>query len=48
MCLRPQITFVVDKSPTDKQVEEMHQAAHHSCFLASSAKTEIVVEAIAP
>ncbi len=46
--LRPQIIFVGDNSPTDKRIQEMHQAAHHSCFIASSVKTEIVVEAIAP
>lgn len=46
--LRPQVTFVGDNPPTDKQVEKMHQEAHHSCFLASSVKTEIVVEVIAP
>ncbi len=46
--LRPQITFIGDNLPTDKQVEEMHQEAHHSCFLASSVKTEIIVEVMAP
>lgn len=45
--LRPQVMFSGDNLPTDKQIEEMHESAHHSCFLANSVKTEIIVEAIA-
>ncbi|WP_226586770.1 hypothetical protein [Microseira wollei] len=45
--LRPQAIFAGDNLPTDKQIEEMHEAAHHSCFLANSVKTEIIVQAIA-
>jgi organic hydroperoxide reductase OsmC/OhrA len=46
--LRPQIIFTGDNQPTDQQVQEMHEAAHHHCFLANSVKTQILVEAIAP
>lgn len=45
--LRPQIIFAGDNIPTHQQVEAMHETAHHSCFLANSVKTDIVVEAFA-
>jgi organic hydroperoxide reductase OsmC/OhrA len=44
--LRPEIIFAGDHQPTDRQVEEMHEAAHDHCFLANSVKTQIVVEAV--
>lgn len=44
--LRPEIMFTGDDQPTDRQVEEMHEAAHDRCFLANSVKTKIVVEAV--
>lgn len=44
--LRPQVTFAGDNLPTEEQVEEMHEEAHHSCFLASSVKTQVIVEAV--
>lgn len=44
--LRPQISFVGDNLPTNQQVDDMHQEAHHCCFLANSVRTEVVVEAI--
>ncbi|WP_341525231.1 OsmC family protein [Nostoc sp. UHCC 0302] len=46
--LRPQVKFIKDNLPTEEQVEAMHKEAHDSCFLASSVKTVIIVEAIAP
>lgn len=42
--LRPQIVFAGDNLLTDQQIAEMHEEAHHSCFLSSSVKTEITVE----
>lgn len=42
--LRPQIQFVGDKRPTDKQLEKLHHLAHSNCFIANSVKTEITVE----
>jgi organic hydroperoxide reductase OsmC/OhrA len=45
--LRPQVKFAGNNLPTQKQVEAMHEEAHHSCFLANSLKTEIKIEAIA-
>ncbi|MGV0028213.1 OsmC family protein [Phormidesmis priestleyi] len=46
--LRPQIIFAGENQPTDQQVEEMHEAAHDSCFLANSVKTKVMIGAIAP
>ncbi len=45
--LRPEIIFAGDNIPTDIQIQLIHEEAHHSCFLANSVKTEIVIEAIA-
>jgi organic hydroperoxide reductase OsmC/OhrA len=42
--LHPQISFGADRPPTLAQIEAMHEEAHHSCFLANSVKTAIVVE----
>lgn len=41
--LHPQIVFAGGNLPTTEQIEKMHEAAHHSCFLASSVKAEVVV-----
>jgi organic hydroperoxide reductase OsmC/OhrA len=42
--LYPQLEFSGDKLPSDREIEAMHEEAHHSCFLANSVKTEIVVK----
>lgn len=42
--LRPQVTFALENLPTEEQLEKMHHEAHHSCFLANSVKTEVIVE----
>ncbi|HET6797778.1 MAG TPA: OsmC family protein [Gemmatimonadales bacterium] len=39
--LRPHVTFTPAKLPTADVVREMHEAAHHECFLASSVNTEL-------
>jgi organic hydroperoxide reductase OsmC/OhrA len=44
--LHPQIKFGADRSPTLAQIEAMHDEAHHSCFLANSVKTAIVIETV--
>ncbi|PZV11869.1 MAG: peroxiredoxin [Leptolyngbya sp.] len=46
--LRPQVTFAGNNLPTEQQIQGMHEEAHHSCFLANSVKTTVIVEAIAP
>ena len=45
--LHPQISFAADRPPTPAQIEAMHEEAHHSCFLANSVRTAIVVETVA-
>jgi organic hydroperoxide reductase OsmC/OhrA len=42
--LHPQVTFAGDNLPTAQQIEEMHEKAHQSCFLANSVKAEVVLE----
>ncbi|WP_395402388.1 OsmC family protein [Pseudoduganella sp. UC29_106] len=41
--LKPIVTFSGEKAPTDAALEQLHHAAHESCFLASSVKTQILV-----
>jgi organic hydroperoxide reductase OsmC/OhrA len=41
--LQPQIDFTGEILPTASQVEEMHEAAHASCFLANSVKTQVII-----
>lgn len=45
--LRPDIRFD-GPSPDAAQLEALHHAAHEDCFIASSVKTEVVVEAPLP
>jgi len=40
--LRPEIRYA-DRQPTPAERDEMHEKAHHMCFIANSVKTEIVV-----
>ncbi|MCF8505409.1 MAG: OsmC family protein [Caulobacter sp.] len=42
--LRPDIRFD-GAGPTAEQLDALHHAAHEDCFIASSVKTEVVVEA---
>jgi len=42
--LRPALVIASEKVPTDETIKKLHHDAHESCFLASSVKTEIVVE----
>jgi organic hydroperoxide reductase OsmC/OhrA len=43
--LHPQITFGGAQSPAPEEIAQMHEQAHHACFIANSVKTEITVEA---
>lgn len=45
--LRPDIAFD-GRAPDADQLEALHHAAHEDCFIASSVKTEVVVEAPRP
>ena len=42
--LRPQIAFA-GRVPDAAELERLHHAAHESCFIANSLRTEVVVEA---
>ena len=42
--LRPQVRFGGEKTPTPEELAQMHDQAHHACFIANSVKTEVVVE----
>ncbi|MBI5942410.1 MAG: OsmC family protein [Caulobacterales bacterium] len=45
--MRPEIAFD-GRAPDADQLEALHHAAHEDCFIASSVKTEVVVEAPRP
>ena len=43
--LKPRIVFSGDKQPAPADLDRLHHAAHDNCFIASSVKTEVRVEA---
>ena len=44
VALRPVISFGGEKVPGAEELRELHDQAHHACFIANSVKTEVVVE----
>ena len=44
--LRPRVAFGGETRPTDDDVRQLHEQAHHVCFIANSVKTEVVVEPV--
>jgi organic hydroperoxide reductase OsmC/OhrA len=42
--LRPEVRISGDKLPTTEELRQLHDRAHHACFIANSVKTEVVVE----
>jgi organic hydroperoxide reductase OsmC/OhrA len=42
--LRPRVRFGGDKVPSPEELRQLHDQAHHACFIANSVKTEVVVE----
>ena len=42
--LRPEVTFSGEKVPGPEELRQLHDRAHHACFIANSVKTEVVVE----
>jgi organic hydroperoxide reductase OsmC/OhrA len=43
--LRPRITFAPGHQPAPDVLAELHQKAHHGCFIANSVLTRVSVEA---
>ena len=44
--LRPDVVFSGEKRPTAEEIDGMHHSAHAHCIIASSARTEVVIEPI--
>jgi organic hydroperoxide reductase OsmC/OhrA len=42
--LRPEVTFRSEKVPSPEELRQLHDRAHHACFIANSVKTEVIVE----
>ena len=42
--LRPQVEFSGGRIPSAEELRSLHEAAHEECFIASSLKSEVVVE----
>jgi organic hydroperoxide reductase OsmC/OhrA len=42
--LRPEVRFSGEKQPTTEELRQLHDRAHHACFIANSVKTDVVVE----
>ena len=42
--LRPEVRFAGERTPSDQDVRQLHDQAHHACFIANSVKTEVTVE----
>jgi len=43
--LKPQIQFSGGTMPTTADLKEMHDQAHHECYIANSVRTVVTVEA---
>ena len=41
--LRPKITWSGDRVPNEKELDQMHHAAHENCFIANSVRTDVTV-----
>jgi organic hydroperoxide reductase OsmC/OhrA len=44
VCLRPEVSFIGENLPTGEQIAQMHDLAHHSCFIANSVRTNITIQ----
>jgi organic hydroperoxide reductase OsmC/OhrA len=44
--LRPEVIFSGHNLPTPKQIKEMHDEAHNSCFIANSVKAEVFIKTL--
>jgi organic hydroperoxide reductase OsmC/OhrA len=43
--LRPKLVYGGDKRPSADEEERLHHAAHEQCYISSSVKTEVLIEA---
>jgi organic hydroperoxide reductase OsmC/OhrA len=43
--LRPRVEFSGDKTPSADELNALHHSAHEECFIATSLKSEMVIEA---
>ncbi len=44
VALRPKIVWSGNRAPSAGELDKMHHAAHESCFIANSVRTEVTVE----
>ena len=44
--LRPAVTFSGSRVPAAAELRELHERAHHECFIANSVKTAVVCEPV--
>jgi organic hydroperoxide reductase OsmC/OhrA len=44
--LRPKVEFSAARLPSAEELRSLHEAAHEECFIASSLKSEVVVESL--
>lgn len=42
--LKPQLQFAGEKIPTPAELAEMHELAHHECYIANSVRTVVTIE----
>jgi organic hydroperoxide reductase OsmC/OhrA len=42
--LRPEVRFAGERTPTAEELRQLHDQAHHACFIANSVKTEVIIE----
>jgi organic hydroperoxide reductase OsmC/OhrA len=43
LTLRPEVRFSGERTPTADELQQLHDQAHHTCFIANSVKTEVIV-----
>lgn len=46
--LQPEVRFDPAAAPSPKQLVELHEQAHHECFMANSVRTEVLVRPSSP
>jgi len=44
--LRPHARFSGERMPTREQLDQLHEAAHHECFIANSVRSEVRCEPV--